>query len=90
LGRAKVRGRSGNYWILTREVLTIFVEMMRENPATLVLAPVGLLIPLTTLVHRLLEARFARHWTRKFIASRGLSTGDPPRFAPPVSEEALA
>ena len=90
LGGARVGGRSGNYWILTREVLTIFMEMMRENPATLVLAPVGLLIPLTTLVHRLLEARFARHWTRKFDASRGTSTGDLSPFAPPVSEEALA
>ena len=90
LGRARVRGKSGNYWTLTREVLMVCREMMRENPATLLLAPLGFLIPLTTLVHRLLEVRFARHWTRKFVASRGIGAGDPSRFTPPVSEEALA
>src|SRR5262249_17531987 len=43
-GHGKVRGESGGYYKLTREVLAIGASMVRERPATLPLAALGTLV----------------------------------------------
>ncbi len=61
-GLGKVRGESGSFRKLTRDVLRISAAMVRENPATAVLAPLALLVPAVTLGNYLLEASFAARW----------------------------
>ena len=67
LGIAEVGGRSGSFWKLTRDVLWIGGQMIKENPATfpvLFLSPVA---PVITLVNYLLEIRFEKKWASKVI-----------------------
>jgi len=89
-GRARVHGQSGNYWKLTRDVLTIGTEMFWENPFTLLLAPLLLGIPALTLMHHFLEARFARKWGQAWARSRGLDSGAAIRPIRPTAGEATA
>jgi hypothetical protein len=89
-GRARVHGQSGNYWKLTRDVLTIGTEMFWENPFTLLLAPLLLGIPALTLMHNFLEARFARKWGQAWARSRGLDSGAAIRPIRPTAGEATA
>ena len=49
LGRGKVRGETGGFRKLTRDVLWIGWNMLRENPWTLPLAPLAPAIPLVIL-----------------------------------------
>src|SRR5438445_565168 len=48
-GLGKVRGETGSYYKLTREVLAIARGMVRQNPWTLPLAPLAVGVPLVTL-----------------------------------------
>jgi len=64
-GRARVNGASGTYGKLTTDVLRICAAMANENPATLLLAPLALLVPAAVAVSYALEAAFLSHWTRK-------------------------
>jgi hypothetical protein len=89
-GRARVHGESGSYWKLTRDVLTIGTEMFRENPFTLLLAPLVLGIPALTLMHHFLEVRFARKWGQAWARSRGLDSGAAIRPIRPTAGEATA
>jgi predicted metal-dependent phosphoesterase TrpH len=63
-GRGRVHGDPGNYWKLTRDVLLIALESVRENPALSPLTPLALAIPVVTLLNCVLEARFARRYER--------------------------
>jgi predicted metal-dependent phosphoesterase TrpH len=89
-GRARVHGESGNYWKLTRDVLTIGSEMFQENPVTLLLAPLLVGIPVITLINHLVEGRFARKWGQAWACMRGLDAGAAARPIRPAAEEATA
>ncbi len=64
-GRAQVGGASGTWWKLTADVLRISAAMTQENPGTLLLAPLALLVPAAIAINYALEAAFLSHWTRK-------------------------
>ena len=69
-GLGKVRGATGSYWKLTRDVLTIGGTMVRENPRTLPLAPLALAVPLVTLANYAVESLFARWWNVRYLRAR--------------------
>jgi len=67
-GRGRVRGASGTYWKLTRDVLIIAANMMRENPLAGLLTPLVLAVPLVTFANCVLEVNFSRHWAERWTA----------------------
>jgi predicted metal-dependent phosphoesterase TrpH len=69
-GLGKVRGDTGGYWKLTRDVLTIGGQMVRHNPLTLPLAPLALGVPLVMLGNYAAEALFARWWMSRYLRAR--------------------
>lgn len=79
-GLGKVRGETGSYWKLTRDVLAIGGHMVRESPLTLPIAALGVLVPLIVMGNYLLEAVFARRWMARYLearARRGAQTAVP-------------
>jgi predicted metal-dependent phosphoesterase TrpH len=68
-GRARVRGRSGSYARLTRDIFHIAAGTLRETPWLLPIAPIVALIPLWTLANSLSEAAFVRYWARQLEAT---------------------
>jgi predicted metal-dependent phosphoesterase TrpH len=69
-GRARVFGESGGFVKLTRDVFRISAAMVNENPATLLLAPLAVLVPAVTAANYMLESLFARHWARRIERAR--------------------
>jgi predicted metal-dependent phosphoesterase TrpH len=69
-GLGRVRGQSGGWYKLTRDVLAIGREMVRENPLTLPIAALGALVPLFTLGNYVLESCVARWWMARHMQSR--------------------
>jgi predicted metal-dependent phosphoesterase TrpH len=69
-GRGKVGGGHGGYLRLTRDILCIARDMIREKPLTALVAPLAPLIPLVTLVTMIDEVRFARRWSRSLCPER--------------------
>jgi len=63
--RGRVAGASGSYAKLTRAVTHIAMQMMKETPWTLALAPLIALVPAVTLVNLILEIEFAQRWGRR-------------------------
>ena len=66
-GMGRVAGASGSFSRLTRDVAIIAREMMREKSWTALLAPMGLLIPVATLMNYCEEGAFNRKWTSKLL-----------------------
>ena len=66
-GLGKPRGKSGSYAKLTRDVLLIAREMMRERRWTTVLAPLALLVPAVIVGNCYSERLFARRWAERAI-----------------------
>jgi predicted metal-dependent phosphoesterase TrpH len=64
-GRAATAGESGNYWKLTRAVLDIACDLMRERRWTRVLAPLLAGVPLAILANLASESAFAYCWGRR-------------------------
>jgi len=83
LGKGRVRGESGTYWKLTRDVLLVARELMRERPWALLLAPLAAGIPVVTLLNYFQEVAFARRWGPRVVPQRG-SRGSQPWSARPV------
>jgi len=81
-GQGKVRGATGGYWKLTRDVLTIGGQMVRHNPLTLPLAPLALGVPLVMAGNYAIESFFARWWMSRYLRARA------ERFAVDVAEVA--
>lgn len=79
-GQGKVRGETGGYWKLTRDVLAIGGHMVRENPLTLPLAALGALVPLIVMGNYMLEAVFARYWMARYLEGRA-RRGEQPAVA---------
>jgi predicted metal-dependent phosphoesterase TrpH len=69
-GLGRVRGETGGVSKLTRDVLAIGCEMVRENPRLLPLAALGALVPAVTLGNYVLENMFARWWMARHLRSR--------------------
>jgi hypothetical protein len=67
-GMARATGDSGNFARLTRDVLLITAEMMREKSWTMLLAPLGGLIPFATALNYIEERSFGRRWAAKVLA----------------------
>jgi predicted metal-dependent phosphoesterase TrpH len=66
-GAGRVAGASGSFPRLTRDVLVIARELMREKSWTMLLAPMGLLIPAITAINYLDERMFDRRWAAKVL-----------------------
>jgi hypothetical protein len=66
-GAARVGGASGSLSRLTLDVALIARDMMRENAWTRLLAPIGVLIPLATMLNYYEEHTFGRRWARKIL-----------------------
>jgi predicted metal-dependent phosphoesterase TrpH len=66
-GRGRVAGHSGSFARLTRDVLLITAEMMREKSWTMLLAPLGILIPAATALNYVEEGMFGRRWAEKVL-----------------------
>jgi predicted metal-dependent phosphoesterase TrpH len=64
-GRGRVRGQVGGVWKLTRDVLAIGRNMVRENPWTLPVAALGVAVPPVILGNYIVENVFARWWTAR-------------------------
>jgi len=71
-GMGKVRGETGNFFKLTRDVLSIVREMVKHNPWTLPLAPLALGVPAVILGNYAIEQAFARFWMARYLRSRQL------------------
>jgi predicted metal-dependent phosphoesterase TrpH len=67
-GIGRVAGDSGSFSRLTRDVLVIAANLMREKSWTTLLAPLGLLIPVATAMNYLEEDVFGRRWAAKVLA----------------------
>ena len=61
-GRGRLCGESGGYWKLTRDILLLCGEMMRESPWTLLLAPLIALVPAGVAVDYFVDLAFVRRW----------------------------
>ena len=62
-GHGRVQGKEGSYTKLTADVFRIVRAMVAENPWTLPLLPLSLLVPACTAGHWLNEIRFHRKWS---------------------------
>jgi predicted metal-dependent phosphoesterase TrpH len=61
-GYGRVAGESGGCWKLSRDILLLCGEMMRETRWTLLLAPLVALVPAGVVANTIREFVFARHW----------------------------
>jgi len=66
-GAGRVRGESGSFRKLTRDVLLIAGEMMRDKCWTTLLAPLGVLIPAVTFLNYFEDSRFSRQWAARIL-----------------------
>jgi predicted metal-dependent phosphoesterase TrpH len=66
-GIGRVGGESGRYTKLTRDVLLVASELMREKAWTTVLAPLALLIPAITYLNYRDERAFSRRWVAHIL-----------------------
>ena len=64
-GLCATAGESGNYWKLTRAVLDIACDLMRERRWTCLLSPLLAGLPLVILANLASETAFACHWGRR-------------------------
>ena len=66
-GIGRVSGESGSFKKLTRDVLCVAGEMMREKSWTALLAPLALLIPAITWFNYCDERLFSRRWAAEVL-----------------------
>jgi predicted metal-dependent phosphoesterase TrpH len=63
-GQGRVRGQSGSYWKLARDVFLVSLEMMHDKRWTMLLAPLAVMIPPAVLTNHVKEVFFGRYWMR--------------------------
>ena len=68
-GLGRVRGETGSWAKLTRDVLAIGREMVREDIRTLPVAALGWLVPAITLGNYVLETVFVQYWLARYLRS---------------------
>jgi predicted metal-dependent phosphoesterase TrpH len=61
-GNGRLCGESGGYWKLTRDILLLCAEMMREERWTVLLAPLVALVPAGVAVDYFVDLDFVRRW----------------------------
>jgi predicted metal-dependent phosphoesterase TrpH len=66
-GAGRVHGESGSFQKLTRDVLSIAGELMREKHWTVALSPLAVLIPAITLLNYCSERVFSRRWAAELL-----------------------
>ncbi len=71
-GLGRVRGQTGGYLKLTRDVWSIGRSMVRSNPWTLPVSFLGVAVPLVTLGNYIIESVFARWWMSRYMERRAL------------------
>ena len=81
----RVAGEGGSRRKLTRDVLLIVLEMMREKRWTMVLAPVAALVPLVIALNYHKEREFVRHWSPRIL---GEPAGRSPSWITTLKPEA--
>jgi predicted metal-dependent phosphoesterase TrpH len=64
-GHGRVGGESGGYWKLTRDILLLCRDMMREDRWTMLLAPLVPLVPAGVAVNYLIDRNFIERWGRR-------------------------
>jgi predicted metal-dependent phosphoesterase TrpH len=69
-GMGRVAGESGSFSKLTRDVVLIAIELMREKSWTTLLSPLALFIPVVTLLNYRDEAGFCRRWAPQLLGQR--------------------
>jgi predicted metal-dependent phosphoesterase TrpH len=69
-GHGRVAGGCGNWWRLTRDVLLIGGAMAREDRWKVAFAPLALAVPAITAANSIMEAGFARWWSRRLARLR--------------------
>ncbi|HXN22877.1 MAG TPA: PHP-associated domain-containing protein [Candidatus Dormibacteraeota bacterium] len=72
VGRGVARGEEGRYSKLTRDVLQISVQTMRERRWTIALAPLIGVIPAWTFLHICTEMVFSRYWEKRLFGKPSL------------------
>jgi predicted metal-dependent phosphoesterase TrpH len=63
-GHGRIHGVHGGYTKLTADVFSIVKSLVSENPWTLAISPLAVLVPLFTGGHWLNEIRFCKKWSR--------------------------
>lgn len=66
-GQGRVAGESGSFLKLTRDVLLVAAEMMREKSWTALLSPLGVLIPGFTFFSHHEDRAFSRRWAARIL-----------------------
>ncbi len=66
-GQSRVAGESGCFMKLTRDVLSIGFDMMREKYWTALLTPLAILVPAITYLNYCRESTFRRRWARRVL-----------------------
>lgn len=69
-GQGRVRVENGGCYKLTRDVLAIGREMLRENPATLPIVALGWMVPFIIAGNSVVECCFARWWRTRYRQDR--------------------
>ncbi len=72
-GRGKVHGVTGDGLRVTKDVFSIAMSLLREQPWTLPLMPFLLGLPVVAVVNFLHEARFASVWSQRLSEGRELA-----------------
>jgi len=86
-GRGRVRGESGCYTKLTRDVFLIALEMMREKPWTVLLAPLAVAVPAFTYWNYREERAFVRRWSAEVFGQSAGQHRIPSASIPNAAEE---
>ena len=66
-GRGRVAGESGSFLKLTRDVLLVAAEMMRDKYWTALLSPLAVLIPGVTFFNYHEDRAFSRRWAARVL-----------------------
>jgi predicted metal-dependent phosphoesterase TrpH len=85
-GLGRVRGETGGYLKLTRDLWSIGGSMVKSNPWTLPVSLLGVAVPLVTLGNYVVESVFARWWMSRYLKLRALRVAN--SAAGPVAEAA--
>ena len=85
-GLGRVRGETGGYLKLSRDLWSIGGSMVKSNPWTLPVSLLGVAVPLVTLGNYVVESVFARWWMSRYLKLRALRVAS--SAAGPVAEAA--
>lgn len=88
-GKARVGGDSGSYLKLTRDILLIGADIVRDNRWKAFLAPLALLVPGFTFFNYISERRFGQRWAAEILEQAEIRTQAPWKRPQRAAEEWL-